>query len=363
MNNYNIPHPIVDAKELNDLDKLTARYEKLIKPNAIVNAGKKVGDKAIAIIPDKVKDIGIRAKDYISEQELFTEAMKIVADSFKIIEEQSAKFTISEKDIVKKINKASKRKDITKLEEICLVRGYDISKSANSTKTQNLALALGEGAATGVIGFWGIPFNLALSTFLYFRAVQSVAMFYGYDVKNDPAEMAIAGEIFMTALSPTTNGTSGLSDSIVKVMVVSKAAALKQASSSWQKMAEAGGIALTLTQIRALAHKSAQKALEKAGKKGMEKSMFTEMFEQIGKKLTQKAIKGALPYVSAGISGLVDLSQMNRVYEYADVFYNKRFILEKENRINLLTGWSNDVIDVDVVENVQKVKVKPRRIK
>lgn len=363
MKSYIIPQPVVDSKELNDLDKLTARYEKLIKPNALAKAGKKVGEKAIAIIPDKVKDAGVRAKEYISDQELFTEAMKIVADSFKIIEEQSAKFTISEKEIIKKINKTSKRNDITNIEEICLARGYDISKSANFTKTKNLALALGEGTATGFIGFWGIPFNLALSTFLYFRAVQSVAMFYGYDVKNDPAEMAIAGEIFMTALSPTTSGTSGLSDSIVKVMVVSKTAALKQVSSSWQKMAEAGGIALTLTQIRALAHKSAQKALEKAGQKGMEKSMFTEMFEQIGKKLTQKAIKGALPYVSAGISGLVDLSQMNRVYEYADVFYNKRFILEKENRINLLTGWSNDVIDVDIVESVQKVKVKPRRLK
>lgn len=40
-----------------------------------------------------------------------------------------------------------------------------------------------EGGGTGAFGFWGLPFNLVLSTFLYFRAVQSIAMFYGYDVK------------------------------------------------------------------------------------------------------------------------------------------------------------------------------------
>ena len=33
---------------------------------------------------------------------------------------------------------------------------------------------------------------------------------------------------------------------------------------------------------------------------------------------------------------------MNRVLEYADVFYNKRFLLEKEVRINMLLMDEND---------------------
>lgn len=39
-----------------------------------------------------------------------------------------------------------------------------------------------------------MPFNLGLSTFLYYREVQSVAMYYGYDIKNDTAELVIANE-------------------------------------------------------------------------------------------------------------------------------------------------------------------------
>ena len=41
---------------------------------------------------------------------------------------------------------------------------------------------------------------------------------------------------------------------------------------------------------------------------------------------------------------------MNRVLEYADVFYNKRFLLEKEVRINMLLMDENDeppvIVDV-----------------
>ena len=44
---------------------------------------------------------------------------------------------------------------------------------------------------------------------------------------------------------------------------------------------------------------------------------------------------------------------MNRVLEYADVFYNKRFLLEKEVRINMLLMDENDespvIIDVNDV--------------
>jgi len=62
-------------------------------------------------------------------------------------------------------------------------------------------MAFAEGGATGYFGFAGLPLNLVLSMFLYYRAVQSIAMFYGYDVKHDSAELVIAGEVFMSALS------------------------------------------------------------------------------------------------------------------------------------------------------------------
>jgi hypothetical protein len=115
---------------------------------------------------------------------------------------------------------------------------------------------------------------------------------------------------------------------------MSKAAVVKQtAKKTWTDMASKGGIPLLIAQMRALANKAAQKALEKAGKKGLENSLFREAFEQIGRKLTLKFVQRAVPVVSAVLGALIDSEQMKNVLNYADVFYQKRFILEKENRI------------------------------
>ena len=100
--------------------------------------------------------------------------------------------------------------------------------------------------------------------------------------------------------------------------------------------------------MRALAHKSAKKALEKAGKEGLEKSVFKSVFEQIGKKATKEAVGKAIPIVGAVIGGLFDTAQMNTVINYANIFYHKRFLLEKDVRINMLIeGNTSDVIDIN----------------
>jgi len=39
-----------------------------------------------------------------------------------------------------------------------------------------------------------MPFNLALSAFVYCRAAHSVALHLGYDVKDDPRELQFAAE-------------------------------------------------------------------------------------------------------------------------------------------------------------------------
>ena len=54
--------------------------------------------------------------------------------------------------------------------------------------------------------------------------------------------------------------------------------------------------------------------------------------------------------MGAFVGAFFDVAQMNRVLEYADVFYNKRFLLEKEVRINVLLMDENDeppvIVDV-----------------
>lgn len=181
-------------------------------------------------------------------------------------------------------------------------------------------------------------------------------MFYGYDVKNDSEELVIASDVFSNALSPANNDVNNEMTSIIgKIMVMSQAATVKQMSKkTWTEMPSRGGIPLLLTQMRALANKASQKALEKAGQKGLENTLFKEVFEQIGKKLTKNAIGRSVLYFSAVFSSLVDTAQMNQVLEFADIFYQKRFIMEKENRIALLLGEAEDIIDVDIVGEIDE---------
>lgn len=339
--------PLVDVRELEALDILTERYNKFISPGFAAKAGA----KAAKFIPESLKGIALNIGQSISEQEIYAQMMKIVATGFKAIEEQAVKFSISETSILKKANQIYTNGSITKIEEICLLRSYEIAKLVNKYKGQDIFTAAIEGGGTGYFGFWGLPFNIVLSTFLYFRAVQSIAMYYGYDVKNDGMEMVIASEVFINALSPVNDDVNNeLAVVVGKVMLMGKAAVIRQAAGkSWTEMARHGGLPLLLTQMRALAHKSAQKALQNAGAKGLERNLFSEAFEQIGRKLTQKTVGKMIPVASAAISALIDTAQMKKVLDFADIFYQKRFILEKESRINHLTG-SIELSDEKIVE-------------
>ena len=234
-------------------------------------------------------------------------------------------------------------------------------KVVNRNKGINRLYALIEGGATGAAGFWGLPFNLVFSLLLYFRAVQSIAMYYGYDVKNNDDELVLASDVFMNALSPGKNDVNNeLSGAIGKVMLMTQANIVKQtAKKTWGDMAARGGIPLLLTQMRALAHKAAEKALAKAGQKGLEESIFKGVFEQIGKKLTLETIGKSVPYISAGIGALIDLSQMNTVMKYADIFYQKRFIMEKQSKIDMLIP---DIIDVNIYSSCLRSSTSKPRI-
>ena len=334
----NIPEPIINDKEYKDLNTLTNRYAKLIEPNSISKLTKKVDE----CIPDKIKEWGENIGRNVSEKELYMQMMKLVEQGFKTIVEQASKYSISEKQIIEKINKKTKYK-INNLKEICLMRSYDLSIVVNSYKTKDILSALTEGAGTGALGFAGLPFNIVLSTFLFFRAIQSIAMFYGYDVKNDASEMIIASDVFTNALNSNESPVDNEKAIIIgKIMIMTQIEMVKQTSKkSWKTMAAKGGLPLLLTKMRALANKSAQKALEKTGQKGLENSLFKETFEQIAKRLTKKSIVKMATGLSAIIGALIDTAQMKKVLEYADIFYQKRFILEKEFRIKELLS-NND---------------------
>jgi hypothetical protein len=341
-----LPDPILDDREYAELARLNQRYEKLTAPGPIAKAARKAGE----IVPARAKDAVAGVGNAIAEQQIYEQAVKLASDGFNTIEKQLARFTISEGAVIKSVNKVCPHAPIERLDQMATLRSYDVAKAANGRSIQHYALAFAEGGGTGAFGFAGIPANLVTSTLFYYRAVQAVALSYGYDVKNDPSELVIASEVFSNALSPASPGRNDVSDNVAKFMAISSAEGVKQAAKKgWAAMVERGGPALLLAQMRALAHTSAAKALQNAGEKGLERNLFKEIFEQVGRRLTLKSIQKAVPYVSAGIGALVDTAQMNTVLQYAEIFYHKRFIVEKPERLRYLYGAEA----VDILEEAR----------
>lgn len=340
--NYNIPTPMVDSKESKSLKDLTERYNKMLAPSA----AKRLSTKVSGIIPEALKSSAKGVGQTITEAELFLKSMEVLSKGFMLLERGASRVTLDEESVIKQVNQIVPDNEITQLSEICLARSYDISKLVNKYQILDFGIAFIEGGATGAPGLPGLPFNLVLSIFIYYRAVQSIAMFYGYDIKNDPAELEIASTVFSNALSPSNNNQGELSGVIAKVMLISEATTVKQtAKKTWSDMASKDMVTLLLTQMRALANKGVQKTLEKTGKKNLEESLFKNVFEQIGKRLTKKNIMKSIPFISAAIGALIDTAQMKQVLEYANVFYNKRFIMEKKTRIDSLLGLDSDFVN------------------
>lgn len=342
---YILPEPMIDDRECEDIDSIARRYEKMTSPGILA--------KASELAPAPVKEIagkvGKAAKDTfdgLTEQELMAAAIKKAAEGFGELEKQAAKASVSKEHVIQCINAGKQEQKISDISEICLLRAYDIAAVTAKERTQHMGIAFVEGGGTGAAGFWGLPANLALSMLIYFRAVQSVAMFYGYDVKEDPAELVIASEVFQRAMSPSTEGNPA-TDYIGKVLVYAESAAVKQAAKKgWAAMIEKGGAALAITQMRALANKAAQKALEQGGKKAIEAGVFKKTLAQVGQKLTLKNVGRLVPVVGAGFGALFDTAQMNTILEFADLFYHKRFIVEKEQRVQRLAGQTPEYVEI-----------------
>ena len=347
---YVAPDPMYDSREMRELSELTERYEKLTEPGILDRAGSAV----MGFLPDGVKDLARGAAESLTEQELYTQMMKIVAEGFGTLERYAAAATVSDKDVLASVNKEAEE-HLSSLDELCLLRSYVVARAAQGQNVQHLLLAAVEGAATGAVGFAGIPFNLVLSMFLYYRAVQSIALSYGYDVRNDPSELLIASQVLSFAFSPTGADLGGAAGVVGKIRGIAEVATVGQVvKKGWQAMAERGGACLLIAQMRALAHASARKALEKAGKAGLERSAFRNILEQVGKRLPQKAVQRGVPIIGGLIGALFDTGQMQRTLSIADTFYHKRFLVEKELRVSDLVdhiGLNSEMTD-DVAEDV-----------
>lgn len=341
-----LPDPLLTNRELAELEILTEQYEKMVSPSKIKQLADKVGSKIPENLRLAVGDAVGELSSEIQQKELYAQVMRQVVDGFKVIEEQAAKYSVTEAQIVEAANATLDSVAIRSIDELFMLRSFDVARIASGENGKHLLLAATEGAVTGAPGFAGLPFNIVFSMFLYYRAVQSVAMMYGFNVKEDPAEMVIAGEVFSNAMAPSAGSADGMTTAIGKVMLVAEMEGVKQTvKKGWTAMAARGGAATIIAQIRALANAAARKAIENAGKKSLENSVFKNVLEQIGKNITQKSLGKAVPVFGGVVGALFDVSQMNRVLQYANIFYHKRFIIEKQERIAALVGMEAASMD------------------
>lgn len=329
-----LPSPILDARELSELEDLTLRYEKLVEPGFLAKLGGKVAEIVPAEVREGVGEAIQGAGKALTEQELYAKALEQIGKGYDALNQQVARFTVSRTATVNHLNGTLSDVRTESIDEFCLLRSYDVAKAANDGYLQHSVSAFLEGGGFGAMGIAGIPGNLVVSTLLYYRAVQCVAISYGFDAKEDPGEQVIASQVLADAFNPTDPTDNRMTNEISKFMALGATLGVGAAAKKgWAAMIEKGGPALLIAQIRALANKAAAKALNKAGMKGLENAVMKELLEQVGKKLTLKAVQRAVPLVGAGIGAFMDLAQMNTVIEYADVFYHKRFLIEKEMRV------------------------------
>lgn len=328
------PKPILDAREEDLIAALQKEFEDFTKPGVVARGLKKLTSTAGRIVPEYLKKVVSNTQSSAGDWELTQKTLEMAEKGFHKLTQQASRMTVSTPGVIEKLS--ARGPAISTFEEVCLLRSYDIEAVIEDKTYQDLLLAALEGAATGAFGFVGLPFNLALSFFLYFRATQSVALHYGYDVKEDPRELQFAAEVTLQSLDPNFSG-SGLGGFIGKMMLAAEISGLKQAlGRTYAEMATRGGSALLFVQIRALANKASQKALEKAGKESIEAGVFKTLLAQLARRMPKEAVKKGLPVIGALLGGLSDSYLMSRILCGAKLIYHKRYLFEKEHRISLL---------------------------
>ena len=330
-------YPILSKAEINKINSLTNQYKKFKEPNKIVKQISKIGKYAGDLVPENIK---VKFNDSIkalSETDFFRKTIELSGRGFAELQKHAAKVTISKETILKEIQKNNP--DIENFEEICTLRSYRIEKILAKKDFKERLISAIEGFITGVPGFLGIPFNIVISFFLYYRVVQNIAMYYGYNVKEDEFELEFAANVLMESLFPNpSEGSENFSGLVGKMMLASNLSTLKSAliKTTYGDMAKKGGTQLLYVKIRALGNAAAKKALTKANKSNLEKNVFKDILTQMGKRMPQKAGKKIIPGISGIIGALTDTYFMSKVIIGSKLIYHKRYLFEKEKRVEIL---------------------------
>jgi valyl-tRNA synthetase len=330
-----IPDPLLDKKEIAAEKHLVVQYEKFCKPGRLGSALNTAGKTLVKLIPAAVKKRLTDVGDGLSEAEVFKEALKLAGKGFGTLVKLTATHTVSKNMLLNSLRRSGS--EVEAFEYIPFLRGYEVERAVHRAHLLRMAAAATEGAITGFPGAVGIPFNLVLSFFLFFRATQAIALTYGYDVQDDPGELAIASEVTLQSLEPRlAPSTGGISASMAKLMAASQLVRLQSGLTkrlTYETMLKNGGMQAMFVQLRAAGHATARKALQKSGQKTLEAGIFMGLVEKAGAVLSKRMVAKSIPIFSALISAGIDSYLMNRVLVGSNLAYHKRFLLEKAFRI------------------------------
>jgi hypothetical protein len=328
------PNPILDAREVALIAALQKDFEDFAEPDAIGRGLKKIGDALERVTPGVLKRAFSDAKAMMDALQIIQKSLESAEKGFHLLTQQASRMTISKHGVVEKLSARGAK--ISTFEEVCLMRSYHIEAVIEDQTYQDTLFAAIEGAATGFFGFAGLPLNLALSFFLYFRAAQNIALHYGYDVKGDPRELQFAAEVTLQSLDPNFSGR-GLGGLIGKMMLLTPPSSFKRSLTlSSRAMTGSGRSEMLYAQIRAAANKAAERALAKAGREGIEAGIFKSLLAQLTQRAPGEAGRRALPIVGAVVGGLSDAYFMSRILRGAKLIYHKRYLFEKGRRVSLL---------------------------
>ena len=239
----------LNEKEKELIELLTFQYEKFIEPSLLQKGTTNVKTYISNITPEPVKIYLDKSLTNISEAKLIVQTLEVAGRGFGLLQETAANMTLNKQSVIIKLSKIEQNIDF---ESICKLRSYEIEGVLTNNKWKDNSIALIEGVGTGMFGLVGIPFNLALSMLLYYRAVQNVALMYGYDVKDDPRELDIASSVTMNCLFPNNSQTDDIMNVIGKMVLASNLTSLKKSLNSltFKQMAEMGGAEQLFVQIR-----------------------------------------------------------------------------------------------------------------
>ena len=349
MTDFRKPQPIVDSREEELFSELKDEYKEFQSPGLLMRqAGRakrevaEAGRRAVGWIPGMEKPNKGDLRDHLakaSKEKLVKRALSTAAKGGGKVFQWCAQGTLSRESVLGRLQKNGVEADSFK--HICAERSYDIAKLVESDWKDRLGAAT-QGFLTGAKGgVTGVAANLALATVLFLRATQRVALHFGYDATGRESEQVIAAEVMLKCLQSGGNSASGTTGGVLEKMALAgEVSALKEAlkKKSYEQMARAGSSELLYAKIRATANKAAQKGLERAGKEGFETALVRRLLKDLGKKLPKRAGQRIVPVVGGVIGGLFDAYQMNQVIHGASLFYHKRFIAEKEERVERLGG-------------------------